>query len=101
MYDENPDGGGYQDCLNMAEAIVIALTSFGQGAIDDAYPIVMPINWQLNENDTFPHFIAELTTQWELPSGRPMPDLAESIIPSEQLGFDIRYVPLVEGEIPP
>lgn len=91
MYDENPDGGGYQDCLNMAEAIVIALTSFGQGAIDDAYPLVMPINWHLNENDTFPHYIAEINTQWELPSGRPMPDLSEGIVPGESISFDIKF----------
>jgi hypothetical protein len=88
-YDENPDSGGYQDVQNMVEAIAIALTSFGQQAIDQAYPIVMPFTWQLVEADTFPHYIAEMTTEWELPSGRPLPD-AEifGIIPAEHL--DIR-----------
>lgn len=73
-YDENPDGQGYQDCLNMTETITQALTTYGQGAIDRAYPIILPIDWKLVEPDTFPHFIAEMTTTWELPSGRPTPD---------------------------
>lgn len=73
-YDEHPDGGGYQDVLNITEAIAQALTSFGQQAIDQAYPVVLPMEWKLVEADTFPHFIAEMTTTWTLPSGRPMPD---------------------------
>jgi hypothetical protein len=87
-YDENPDSAGYQDCQNISEAIWIALTSFGQQAIDKAYPIIMPIEWKLIEADTFPHFIAELTTQWELPSARPLPD-AETfgVVPAEHLEF--------------
>jgi hypothetical protein len=101
MYDENPDGGGYQDCLNMAEAIVIALTSYGQGVIDQAYPLVMPIEWKLNENDTFPHFLAEITTQWEMPSGRPMPDSSETLVPGESLDIQLHPVPYeLDGEIP-
>jgi hypothetical protein len=90
-YDENPDSGGYQDVLNMVEAIAIAFTSFGQGAIDQAYPIVMPLDWKLVEADTFPHFIAEMTTQWQLPSGRPMPDSESGIIPGEQIEMPSHY----------
>jgi hypothetical protein len=84
MYDENPNSGGYQDCVNITEMLTAALTSYGQGALDDAYPIVMPIDWKLIEADTFPHFIAEMTTNWEMPSGRPLPD-AETfgIVPAE------------------
>jgi hypothetical protein len=85
-YDENPNGGGYQDVLNMVEAAAIALTTFGQQAIDKSYPIILPIEWHLVEADTFPHFIAEMTTTWELPSGRPLPD-AETfgIVPVEHI----------------
>jgi hypothetical protein len=85
-YDENPDSQGYQDVLNMIETATIALTSFGQQAIDKAYPIVMPIEWELIEADCFPHFVGEMTTQWELPSARPLPD-AETfgIIPAEHI----------------
>jgi hypothetical protein len=72
-YDENPNSQGYQDVLNMIEAAAIALTQFGQGAIDQAYPIVMPIEWHLIESDCFPHFLGELTSKWELPSASPMP----------------------------
>lgn len=87
-YDENPDGGGYQDVGNLSEAIWIALTSYGQQGIDAAYPIVMPIDWKLIEADTFPHYIAELTTQWELPSARPLPDSETfGIIPAEQIAM--------------
>jgi hypothetical protein len=75
MYDENPESGGYQDCLNITEALVIALTSYGQGVIDKAYPIVMPIDWKLLDVDAFPHFIAEITTNWTLPSARALPEL--------------------------
>jgi|SRR5215471_1603845 len=73
-YDENPDGGGYQDVLNMIEAVAIAITSYGQAGIDQAYPIVLPFTWMIVEANTFPHFLGELETVWQLPSGRPMPD---------------------------
>jgi hypothetical protein len=87
-YDEDPDSGGYQDVQNMVEAISIALTSYGQQAIDQAYPIVMPFDWKLIEADTFPHYIAEITTEWELPSGRPLPDSETfGIVPGEHLEF--------------
>lgn len=91
-YDENPDGSGYQDVLNMTEAISMALTTFGQAALDQAYPIVLPLEWELIQPDTFPHFIAEMTTQWELPSGRPLPD-AETfgIVPGEHLDMRTQY----------
>jgi hypothetical protein len=92
-YDENPDSSGYQDVLNMVETIADALTSFGQAALDKAYPIVLPIEWKMIEPDTFPHFIAEITTQWMLPAGRPLPD-AETfgIVPAEHLDFKLQAV---------
>jgi hypothetical protein len=99
MYDENPDGSGYQDCLNITEALAIALTTFGQGAIDQAYPIQLPLDWKLFEQDTFPHYLSEMTTQWEMPSGRPMPELAESIIPSEAV--EIQLAPMPDAPIDP
>jgi hypothetical protein len=92
-YDENPDGGGYQDVINLTETIATALTSYGQQALDKAYPIVLPIDWNILEADTFPHYVAEMTTQWELPSGRPMPDPDTCFVPGESLGFDLRYQP--------
>jgi hypothetical protein len=101
MYDENPNGGGYQDCLNLSEAITIALTSYGQGAIDQRYPIVLPINWKLIEADTFPHYISEIYTQWELPSGRPMPDLSENLIPTEAADMQLHYMPQREQDLYP
>lgn len=89
-YDENPDGGGYQDVQNISEAIWIALTSYGQQAIDKAYPIVMPMEWKLIEADTFPHYIAELTSEWEMPSGRPLPDSEIfGIVPGEHLEMKV------------
>jgi hypothetical protein len=98
-YDENPDGGGYQDVQNISEAIWLALTSFGQQGIDQAYPIVMPIEWKLIEADTFPHFIAELTTLWELPSARPLPDSETfGIVPVEHI--DLRGSYDTEAAIP-
>lgn len=85
-YDENPESQGYQDVLNMIEAAAIALTSYGQGALDAAYPIVMPIEWTIIEADCFPHFVGEMTTVWQLPSARPLPD-AETfgIVPAEHI----------------
>jgi hypothetical protein len=91
-YDENPDGSGYQDVLNMMETASIALTSFGQGAIDQAYPIVMPINWNRVEPDCFPHHLGEMTCQWELPSARPMPDLGHGIIPAEHIELRLQEI---------
>jgi hypothetical protein len=102
-YDESPDSAGYQDCQNISEAIWIAFTSFGQQAIDKAYPIVMPIEWKLVEADTFPHYIAEMTTQWELPSARPMPDSETfGIVPAEHLDFHVEGGgPTIREEIVP
>ena len=90
-YDENPDSSGYQDVLNIVEAIGIALTSFGQQGLDQAYPIVLPIDWRLIESDTFPHFIAEMTTTWTLPAGRPMPDEESFLVPAEHLHLNIQH----------
>lgn len=88
-YDEHPNSGGYQDVLNMIEQMSAALTSFGQAGLDQAYPIVMPIEWKLVEPDCFPHFIGEMTTMWQLPAGRPLPDSETfGIVPAEHL--DIR-----------
>jgi len=97
-YDENPNSQGYQDVLNMIETTARELTSYGQQAIDKAYPIVMPIEWQMIEADCFPHFVGEMTTTWELPSARPLPDAdVFGIIPAEHI--DVRF-PLFEGEDP-
>jgi hypothetical protein len=86
VYDENPDSGGYQDAQNLCEAIEIALTSFGQQAIDEAYPIELPIDWKIVESDTFPHFIGELTANFILPAGRPLPDSETfGIVPAEHI----------------
>lgn len=89
-YDENPDGGGYQDCLNIIENVEIGLTTFGSQGIDQRYPIVFPMEWKLIEADTFPHFIAEIDSTWQLPAGRPMPDLSESIIPGESVEIGLK-----------
>ncbi len=89
-YDENPDSQGYQDVTNMIETVALALTSFGQGALDEAYPIVMPIEWALIEADCFPHFVGEMTTMWELPSARPLPDLETfGVVPAEHLDLHV------------
>jgi hypothetical protein len=85
-YDENPDSSGYQDCLNLIETAALALTSFGQQAIDKAYPIQLPLEWTLIEPDCFPHFVGEMTTTWELPSARPLPDPdLFGIVPAEHI----------------
>lgn len=82
-YDENPDSSGYQDVLNMIETICGPLTSYGQQGIDHAYPLEMPYNWKLIEPDAFPHFLGEMTTHWQLPSGRPLPDPDLGFYPGE------------------
>ena len=89
-YDENPDSSGYQDVLNMLETAAQALTSFGQAAIDKAYPIQMPLDWKFTDTDYFPHFVAEMTTQWELSSARPLPDMEKfGIVPQEELSTPV------------
>lgn len=64
-YDENPDRSGYQDCLNMIGAIKFEFIRFR--VIDQSYSIIPPLTWALVEADLFPHFVAEMTTQWQLP----------------------------------
>jgi|SRR5215472_3897270 len=88
-YDENPDSQGYQDCLNMMEAAGIALMQFGQAGLDKAFPLVPPIDWEFIESPTadyYPHFIGEMTTQWQLLSAHPwvFPDTF-GIVPAESL----------------
>jgi hypothetical protein len=73
-YDENPDSQGYQDILNLIETAKAALTSFGQGGLDNAYPILFPIEWKI-DSEAWPHFIGEISCDWQLPSTRPMPDM--------------------------
>jgi len=91
-YDEDPESQGYQDCINMIEVIAQALTTFGQGAIDESYPIVMPIDWKLIEENLHPHYVAEMTTLWQLPSGRPTPDFNEEDYPAEHLDFEVEAI---------
>jgi hypothetical protein len=101
-YDENPDSGGYQDCTNIIEALEIALTSFGSGALNDAYPLIFPIEWKLIEEDTFPHYIAEMTTNWQLPAGRPMPDIDPWMLaPGESLEHRLERAPTQIEEFDP
>jgi len=101
-YDENPDSGGYQDCVNIVEALEIALTSFGWAALNGAYPLIFPIDWKVVEDDTFPHYIAEMTTHWQLPAGRPMPDIDSwTLAPGEGLDFGLTRAPTQIEEITP
>ena len=89
-YDENPNNQGYQDVQNMIETLVIVLTSWGQKALDDAYPIVMPIEWKLQETEIFPHFAGEITTRWQLPSARPLPDSEIGLgVPAEHIDLRV------------
>jgi hypothetical protein len=90
-YDENPNGQGYQDVLNMIETATFALAAWGQKGIDDAYVIVLPMDWKLEQADTFPHFAGEIATKWELPTASPLPGPGELNIPGEVLDFKIEY----------
>jgi len=91
IYDEDPKSHGYQDALNITEAIELALTSFGQQGIDKRYVINLPLNWQLAEQDTFPHFVSEMTTQWWLPAGRAMPDWNQTVVPVESHSMFLKF----------
>jgi hypothetical protein len=88
-YDENPDSQGYQDLTNMIETLAGYLTSWGQQAIDEAFPIILPIEWKIPDSNIFPHFIAEMTTTWELPSARPLPDPDNCITPMEAATIEV------------
>jgi hypothetical protein len=93
-YDENPDSQGYQDCLNMVETLEIALTQIGLGVLNMAYPIELPLEWSMIEHNTFPHFIAEMTTTWILPAGRVMPDEdVFGIVPAEHIHLNVEMDP--------
>src|SRR5262245_49750088 len=90
-YDENPDGSGYQDLTNIMERAQIAICSFGQAGIGNKYVIQLPFMWHHYENTTFPHFVAELNVKFEFPSGRPLPDSPDGIIPMEHIESDMSY----------
>jgi len=76
-YDEAPASQGYQDLTNMIEMVALALTSYGQKGIDDAYPIVLPMEWKIPEAQYFPHYIGEMHTTWQWPSARPLQGLTK------------------------
>jgi hypothetical protein len=86
-YDENPNSQGYQDVLNMIETATFALAAWGQKGIDDAYVIVLPMDWKLEQADTFPHFAGEIVSKWELPTASPLPGPGELPIPAEHIEF--------------
>jgi hypothetical protein len=65
-YDPEPDFQGFKDCLYMCEALALAF--LGWRVIDDSYSLVAPVKWSMLDIDTFPHFFAELTTLWQLPT---------------------------------
>lgn len=76
-YDENPDAQGYGDVQNVTETLANVLGSFGQAAIDRAYPIELPIDWKMVEVESFSHFLGEITTTWTLPGPAPLPQLTQ------------------------
>lgn len=85
-YDEDPNSHGYQDLINMIEVVAYAFTSYGQKGIDDAYVIVLPIEWKVPEDSLFPHYIGDMHTTWQLPSARPLPDMDTfGIVPAEHI----------------
>jgi hypothetical protein len=91
-YDEAPASQGYQDLTNMIEMVALALTSYGQKGIDDAYPIVLPMEWKIPEAQYFPHYIGEMHTTWQLPSARPLPgpdETLDRITPGEQIDMGV------------
>jgi hypothetical protein len=99
-YDENPNSQGYQDLTNMIEVVAYALTSYGQGAIDARFPIILPLEWEIPDGNIFPHFMAEMHTTWKLPSARPLPDLGLfDIIPSEQMEVAVSEDPQLEANL--
>ena len=93
-YDENPGVNGDQDVANMLEAMEIALVSFGQQGIDQAYPIVLPTEWELNKRDTFPHFWGEMLAMFMLQGPRPMPDFIQWLeTPGENIEMTNQFDP--------
>lgn len=65
-YDEATDRRAYQDCLILVGAIKLWLPRYR--VLDQTFSIVAPIAWEMSDADLFPHFIAEITTQWQLPT---------------------------------
>lgn len=65
-YDEDPDRRAYQDCLILVGAIKLWLPRYR--VLDQSFSIVAPLSWEMSDADLFPHFIAEITTQWQLPT---------------------------------
>ena len=97
-YDENPQSQGYQDLTNMIEVVSLALTSYGQKGINDAYPIVLPLEWKIPDEHYFPHYIGEMHTTWQLPSARPLPDYDDlfPMIPAEHIDLQASESPELE-----
>jgi len=102
-YDEDPKSQGYQDLTNMIEVVALALTSYGQKGIDDAYPIVLPLEWKIPEAQYFPHFIGEMHTTWQLPSARPLPDYDDlfPMVPAEHIDLRASESPQLETNLWP
>jgi len=103
-YDEAPASQGYQDLTNMIEVCAQALTSYGQKGIDDAYVIILPLEWRIPEAQYFPHFIGEMQTTWLLPSARPLPDADDDMfpwVPAEHIDLKASASPELEMNLWP
>jgi hypothetical protein len=83
-YDEGLESLGYQDVLNMCEALNIAWWSFR--VIDHAYPFKLFCEWAMVERDTRPYFIAEMTSLWELPAPSPLTDDMQRTVDTSWVG---------------
>jgi len=65
VYDQDPARQGYQDLLNIIN--VLQNGFFRDRVIDEAFSLVVPIDWSLSDIDTFPYWFADMTTRWQLP----------------------------------
>src|SRR6516164_7265676 len=71
VYDESPEGHGLHDLLILTEMVGYELAASGQDAIARSFPIILPVNWKLIEAATFPHYLAEMTTNWSMQVAAP------------------------------
>lgn len=72
-YDEQADSKGWIDLLNIYNKIRLSLLE--KRVIGSKYRLKTPVSFILHEEQPYPQFVGEITTEWELPMPINMGDI--------------------------
>ena len=65
IHSYEPENQGHKYILNIIETIKQHL--FLKRTFGGKYTVVMPFEWQINDDDIWPYFVGSIESHWELP----------------------------------